>query len=141
MRRLRSPALKGRWRRPAAVALLVLAATIACSAVVITASNSVPATNLLDQQNDPSWITLAPPQCSSLALVGFVTGNGNLTGTNAAQLMLGRGANQTIQGKNGNDCLLGGGGNDSLNGGGGTDVCIGGPGTDSFTASCETQIQ
>lgn len=128
-------------RRVAAAALLLASITAGSLAVALTASNTVAPSNLLSEADDPSWNTLAPPQCASLGLTAMVQGNGNINGNNTNQLILGGPAGQNIKGGGGKDCLLGGGGNDTLNGGAGVDVCIGGPGTDTFNPSCETQIQ
>jgi Ca2+-binding RTX toxin-like protein len=125
--------------------MIVLGIALCCAALVslaaaVTASNTVPATNLLTQQADPSLTDMAPAECSSMVLTALLTGNGSLNGTNADELILGGPAGQTLKGKNGDDCILGGGGNDDLQGGNGTDVCLGQGGADTFNG-CETQVQ
>jgi Ca2+-binding RTX toxin-like protein len=109
-----------------------------CVAVVATAANTVPASNLGSASQPITANTLKPAACNGITLTNLVIGN---NGTAGNDLVLGSAAVDNMNGANGNDCILGGGGNDSIAGGGGTDVCIGGPGTDTFNANCETQIQ
>jgi len=129
-----------RWARFALLALTLGAIVIGALSAALTASNTVPTSNLLAQQNDPTLVTIAPASCAALALTVLLKGNGNLTGTNSAELILGGPAAQTINGKGGNDCILGGDGNDAITGGAGSDVCLGEGGVDTFTA-CEVQVQ
>jgi len=116
----------------------VLGLLLICVAVVATAANTVPASNLGSSSQAITANTLKPAACNGITLTNLVIGN---TGTTGNDLLLGSAGANTMNGGNGNDCILGGGGNDSIAGGGGTDVCIGGPGTDTFNANCETQIQ
>lgn len=116
----------------------VLGLLLICVAVVATAANTVPASNLGSASQAITANTLKPASCNGITLTNLVIGN---IGTSGNDLVLGSAGVDTMNGANGNDCILGGGGNDSIAGGVGTDVCIGGPGTDTFNANCETQIQ
>ena len=119
-------------------AIGVLSLLLICIAVVATAANTVPASNLGSSSTAITANTLKPAACSGVTLTSIVIGN---SGTNAAELILGSAGADTMNGGNGDDCILGGGGIDAIAGGGGTDVCIGGPGVDTFNGNCETQIQ
>jgi Ca2+-binding RTX toxin-like protein len=119
-------------------AIGVLALLLLCIAVVATAANTVPASNLGSASQAITANTLKPAACNGITLTNLVIGN---NGTAGNDLVLGSAGVDNMNGAGGNDCILGGGGNDSIAGGGGTDVCIGGPGTDTFNANCETQIQ
>lgn len=108
----------------------------------LTATNVVPATRAGSSiPGAPTANQLKPSACAALNLTIVRVGSGTITGTNAAELILGSSGADTMRGGAGTDCLVGGAGNDSLRGDGGTDVCIGGPGVDTFVNSCETQIQ
>ena len=109
-----------------------------CIAVVATAANTVPASNLGSSSQAITANTLKPAACNGITLTNLVVGN---TGTAGADLLLGSAGVDNMDGNGGDDCILGGGGADNLRGSGGTDVCIGGPGVDTFHPSCETQIQ
>jgi Ca2+-binding RTX toxin-like protein len=110
--------------------------------VALTATNVVPATRAGSSDlGAPTANQLKPSACAALSLTTVRVGSGTITGTGAAELILGSSGVDTMRGQGGSDCILGGAGNDSLRGDGGTDVCIGGPGTDTFHATCETQIQ
>jgi Ca2+-binding RTX toxin-like protein len=115
----------------------VVALLLLCIAVVATAANTVPASNVGSSSTAITANTLKPAACNGITLTALVIGN---TGGAANELILGSAAANTMNGNGGNDCILGGGGNDNITGGAGTDVCIGGPGTDTFT-TCETAIQ
>lgn len=133
-----------RWAVYTWIALLLAAAVAGTWTAAITSSNTVPASNLLSQANNPTLINLADPACAGIAggLTNLVKGTGNLTGTAANDLIMNATLARTLSGGNGDDCLMGGSGNDTLNGQvGANDICIGGPGTDTFNASCEVQIQ
>lgn len=144
---------------------LITAAVLALAALAMsmigyaaTASNTVPATNLSASNHDPGVNDLKPSECDAVTYAARLVGLGNVTGTNADQVILGGPAVQTLRGQGGADCVVGGGGNDSVQGGNGndillggpgndamvgnagTDICIGGAGLDTFT-SCETQVQ
>ena len=129
------------WPRLVWVIVVLVVALLGTLSSVYTASNTVPTTNRLDQQNNPTVQTLGPTACNAIAPTIVLSGNGALTSTNTSTLIMGGPAAQTLTGRNGNDCILGGDGNDSLIGGAGTDVCIGQGGTDTFNANCETQTQ
>ncbi|HEX4745895.1 MAG TPA: hypothetical protein VFU99_03335 [Gaiellaceae bacterium] len=110
--------------------------------VALTATNVVPAS--LAGSSDVGAATanqLKPSACAALNLTTIRVGSGTITGTSAAELILGSAGVDTMRGQGGNDCIVGGAGNDSLLGDSGTDVCIGGAGTDTFSSSCETRIQ
>jgi Ca2+-binding RTX toxin-like protein len=119
--------------RVAAITLVI--ALVSALALVLTATNTVPTSNVGRSQQAIAAQDLAPPECAGMALTTVVT-NGN--GTNGNDLLLGNAAVNTLSGSNGDDCLVGGAGNDTLRGQGGTDVCIGGAGTDTYQ-QCETQ--
>ena len=119
-------------------AIGVLGLLLICVAVVATAANTVPASNLGSSSTAITANTLKPAACNGITLTNLVIGN---TGTAGADLLLGSAGVDNMDGNGGDDCILGGGGNDNLRGSGGTDVCIGGPGVDTFHPSCETQIQ
>jgi Ca2+-binding RTX toxin-like protein len=119
---------------------------------VVTASNSVPASNLDEDVQSITANDLKPLECAGLNLTAVVTagtaGNDLVVGTGAGDTVSGRqGADcivagagaDTLRGDQGNDVLLGQAGNDRLFGGGGTDVCYGGGGSNTFK-KCETQI-
>ena len=119
-------------------ALGALGLLLICIAVVATAANTVPASNVGSSSTAITANTLKPAACNGITLTNLVIGS---TGTAGNDLLLGSAGVDTMNGGNGNDCILGGGGIDAIAGGGGTDVCIGGPGVDTFNANCETQIQ
>lgn len=123
-------------RRRAVIA--ALAVGLLPAAAALSASNTVPGSNVTRFVTSITANTLKPSACSGITLTSLVTG---VTGTAAAELILATSAANSISAGGGNDCILGGGGNDSINCGTGTDVAIGGPGTDTFNANCETRIQ
>jgi Ca2+-binding RTX toxin-like protein len=116
----------------------VLGLLLVCVAVVATAANTVPASNLGSSSTAITADTLKPAACSGITLANVVIGN---NGTAGADLLLGSAGIDNMDGQAGDDCILGGGGADVLRGSQGTDVCIGGPGVDTFHPTCETQIQ
>ncbi|GIW13777.1 MAG: hypothetical protein KatS3mg062_1216 [Tepidiforma sp.] len=89
------------------------------------ASNTVPPTNI-DQDNVSLTISqLAPPECAGMPL-NEIEYDGNGGGGN--DLVLGGpGSPATLRGGGGNDCIVGGAGNTVLRGEGGNDVLVGGP--------------
>ena len=120
----------------------------------ITASNTVPPSNLGEDLRSITADDLKPVECASLTLTAVVT-----TGTGANDLVLGTASDDSpLRGRQGDDCILGGAGDDNLRGnrendillgqagddrhtgGRHTDECYGGAGTDTF-ATCETQVQ
>ena len=119
-------------------AIGVVGLLLICIAVVATAANTVPASNVGSSGTAITANTLKPAACNGITLTNLVIGT---NGTAGNDLLLGSAGVDNMNGGNGNDCILGGGGNDAIAGGGGTDVCIGGPGVDTFNANCETQIQ
>ena len=119
-------------------AIGVVGLLLLCVAVVATAANTVPASNLGSANQAITANTVKPAACNGITLTNVVVGN---NGTAGADLLLGSAGVDNMDGNGGDDCILGGGGNDNLRGSGGTDVCIGGPGVDTFHPTCETQIQ
>ncbi len=119
-------------------AIGVVGLLLLCVAVVATAANTVPASNLGSASQAITANTLKPAACNGITLTNVVVGN---NGTAGADLLLGSAGVDNMDGNGGDDCILGGGGNDNLRGSAGTDVCIGGPGVDTFHPTCETQIQ
>jgi Ca2+-binding RTX toxin-like protein len=119
-------------------AIGVVGLLLICIAVVATAANTVPASNVGSSSTAITANTLKPAACNGITLTNLVIGT---NGTAGNDLLLGSAGVDNMNGGNGNDCILGGGGIDAIAGGGGTDVCIGGPATDTFNANCETQIQ
>ena len=119
-------------------AIGVLSLLLICIAVVATAANTVPASNLGSSSTAITANTLKPAACNGIVLTNLVIGN---NGTAGADLLLGSAGVDNMDGQAGDDCILGGGGADTLRGSQGTDVCIGGPGVDTFHPTCETQIQ
>jgi Ca2+-binding RTX toxin-like protein len=116
-------------------AIAAVIALVCALALVLAATNTVPASSVGRSQRAIGVQDLAPPECAGMGLTTLVT---NGTGTNGNDLLLGDAAANTLSGSNGNDCLVGGAGNDTLRGQAGTDVCIGGAGTDTYQ-QCETQ--
>jgi Ca2+-binding RTX toxin-like protein len=123
---------------------IALSGVFAAAAIAIgmfTATNTVPSSNVGQQQVPINANALKPAACSALNLTTLVVGP---NGTAANDLILGPSTAATLNGNGGIDCIVGGGGNDTLNGNGNgpgnNDVCIGGPGTDTFK-KCKTTIQ
>jgi Ca2+-binding RTX toxin-like protein len=121
--------------------IVVLCAVLGISAAafgLFTASNTVPASSVGQQQFTIDANALKPAFCSSLNLTTVVTGT---TGTAGNDLILGPAAGSTLNGNGGKDCIVGGGGNDTINGNGNNagDFCIGGPGNDTFKKCQNTQ--
>ena len=124
-------------RSSAVLATCLLACLAAGSAW--SAPNTVPGSRITRFVAPITTNTLKPAACSAIALTVVVAG---VTGTNAADLLLGTAGPNSMFALGGNDCVLGGGGNDTIVcGAGAADIALGGPGTDTFNASCETQIQ
>lgn len=121
---------------------IALCGVFAAAAIAIgtfTATNTVPSTNVGEQQFPIDANALKPAACSALNLTTLVVGT---AGTAGNDLILGPSTGSTLTGNGGTDCIVGGGGNDSITGNGNPagDVCIGGPGTDTFK-KCKTTIQ
>jgi Ca2+-binding RTX toxin-like protein len=128
----------------AALRFIALCGCFAAAAIAIgvfTATNTVPSTNVGQQQFPINANALEPAACSALNLTTIVAG---ANGTAGNDLILGPSAASTLNGNGGIDCIIGGGGNDTINGNGNgannSDVCIGGPGNDTFK-KCKTTIQ
>lgn len=121
------------------IALCGVFATAAIAIGMFTATNTVPSTNVGQQQFPIDANALKPAACSALNLTTLVVGT---TGTAGNDLILGPSTASALIGNGGRDCIVGGNGNDVITGNGLTagDVCIGGPGTDVF-ATCQTTIQ
>ncbi len=132
----------GRWFGRA---VLVLAAGILLGGLTgLAASNTAPATKADNLSFAITANTLKPAECDGITLTALqASDNATITGSAAAELLLGGPSAQVIAGNDGDDCILGGGGDDSITGDLGTDVCLGGPGTDSFPVGhgCETATQ
>ncbi len=120
----------GMVRKLAIMMLLALIAGSVFSAVA--ASNTVPATKLSNSARPITPNDLKPPECAGINLTAKIAGSGTITGTGAAELIVGGPGADNISGGGGDDCILGGGGNDTINGNGGNDVILGGPGTDNI---------
>lgn len=115
------------------VALCAVLAVSAAALGVFTASNTVPATNLGQQQIAITANQLKPAACSAINLVDVIWATTTtVTGTAGNDLILARGTATTLTGGGGVDCMIGGAGVDSFNGNGKSagDVCIGNGGTD-----------
>lgn len=116
-----------------------LALLVAVVGTAMTAANSVPLSRVVDNTRTIGANDLKPSNCNGITLTSLVVGSGTVTGTGAAELILGGANADLMSGLGGNDCILGGGGVDTIDGGLGTDVCLGGPATDVIT--CETAVQ
>jgi len=121
-------------------------------------SNTVSGSRASDTQDPITPNDVKPPECAGLNLTAKIVGSGTLTGTTAAELIVGGpgadtisgggrgdcivggGGADNINGNAGNDVILGGAGNDTINGALGSDVCYGEAGTDTFS-NCEAQLQ
>jgi Ca2+-binding RTX toxin-like protein len=125
-------------RRVSVVGLSTLILVSLASA--LATANTVPTSTASNTSFAITPNDLKPPECAGISLTAKIASGGNITGTGAAELIVGGPAAQTINGGAGADCILGGAGDDSISGGTGADVCIGGPGTDTFT-SCATSYQ
>jgi Ca2+-binding RTX toxin-like protein len=121
----------------ARLALWIATLAFALASPALSASNTVPGTRVTRFVTAITANTLKPSSCSGITLTTVIAG---VTGTSAANLLLGSAAANSMSAGGGSDCVLGGAGNDSIDCGTGTDVAIGGPGTDTFNANCETQI-
>ena len=77
-----------------------------------TASNSVAVSGagLFAQSIDAN--ALKPATCGGLNLTSIVAGDGDLSGSNSGDLIVGGPSAQSISGAGGNDCILGGAGDD-----------------------------
>lgn len=123
---------------------IALSGVFAAAAIAIgtfTATNTVPSSNVGQQQFAIDANALKPAACSALNLTTLVVGT---NGTAANDLILGPSTGSLLNGNGGTDCIVGGGGIDTITGNGNgpsnNDVCIGGPGTDTFK-KCKTTIQ
>ncbi|HJM90195.1 MAG TPA: calcium-binding protein [Dehalococcoidia bacterium] len=98
-----------------------------------TASNSVAVSGagLFAQSIDAN--ALKPATCGGLNLTSIVAGDGDLSGSNSGDLIVGGPSAQSISGAGGNDCILGGAGDDNIDGGNGNDVIFGAAGADTLT--------
>jgi hypothetical protein len=103
-----------------ATAMLSFATTQA-----LTASNTVPTTNIAQLTQSITPAQLAPSECSSLNVTSVVGGTGTVNATASHQLVLGSSAVDTLGDTFGSDCLVGGAGSDTFNGKkNGGDLCI-----------------
>lgn len=122
------------------VLVLIGLIPIALIGTAVTATNTVPASQLGQRVLTTTPNALKPSACSATNVTTKVVGNGTFSGTNGANLIASGAGSDSISALGGNDCILGGAGDDTIDGGAGTDICIGGPGTDNFR-NCETVIQ
>ena len=114
----------------------LIALIIVSAATAVAAANTIPPTNVTQQDFPITANDLRPPACAGLFLNDIISGSGNFSGTAGNDLIIGSSGDDTINGMGGNDCIVGGGGNDTIDGGDGSDICIGGPGNNSFV-NCE----
>lgn len=77
---------------------------------------------------------------SDLALGNITTGDGEINGTDFADILTGGNNNDAIYGGAGFDTLVGNGGNDTLDGGTGTDTMIGGQGDDLYVVTDASDV-
>ena len=125
--------------------VVVLCAVLAVSALALsafTASNTVPATNVGEQQFTIDANALKPAACSALNLTNVVATPA--LGTAGNDLILASGTASTLTGGGGKDCMVGGAGADTFNGNGNKagDICIGAGGTDINSANkCQNFTQ
>lgn len=68
------------------------------------------------------------------------SGNDNLKGTAANDLIFGYGGNDKITGASGDDCIVGGTGKDTIDAGSGADVVYGNGGADSLTGGAGSDV-
>src|SRR5688572_15277087 len=89
------------------LALLVLG-TLICTAVVtaLSSANVVPASRASDTQNPITANNLKPSECAGLNVTAKIAGSGTLTGTAAAELIVGGPGADTISGGGRGDCVL-----------------------------------
>jgi hypothetical protein len=121
---------------PRVVALCAVLGVSALAIAMFTASNTVPASNIGQQQFTVDANTLEPLACSAITLTNpVVVTNG--AGTAGNDLLLANGTGMTLNGNGGQDCMIGGAGVDSFKGNGKSagDVCIGHGGTDINSAN------
>jgi Ca2+-binding RTX toxin-like protein len=93
--------------------------------------------SIVDGDGDPASATLTfditdvPGAGEGLILIKDTANHaGDLTGTDASEILAGGALNDTLHGGGGNDHLYGGNGNDTLYGDAGDDILIGGAGND-----------
>jgi len=121
------------------LALGALVALVAASMVsALAAANTVPGSKADDLTFPITPNDLKPNECDVITVTAKLAGGGNITGTGAAELIVGGPAAQTLRGGGGTDCIVGGGGNDDLRGEGGNDVILGGPGADTINGGAGT---
>jgi Ca2+-binding RTX toxin-like protein len=101
-------------------------------ASAMATANTVPPSKASNTSFAITANTLKPTECAGITLTAKISGSGTISGTGAAELIVGGPGADTINAGGGTDCVLGGGGNDNLNGQGGDDVIIGGAGADNI---------
>jgi hypothetical protein len=119
---------------------LAALALLTAAGAILTATNTVPSTQIGQAGAGIGPDSLKPGACSGISLSATTSGAGAFSGSGASELVSGSGGADTISALGGNDCVVGGGGDDTIDGGPGADVCIGGGGTDAFI-DCETEVQ
>lgn len=103
--------------------LLALASGFATTSV-LTASATVPTSNLVKNTRPVGAADLRPSDCAALTLTGIVAGSGTITATTGGQLVLASPGSDTISVAGGNECVVGGAGADSVTVQNGTAVCV-----------------
>jgi len=122
------------------VPIMAVLAIAASMTIGDTAANGVPSTKAVNNSQAITAETLKPAACAGITLTAILTGAGNITGTNANELIISDGTvNNKLNGGGGNDCIIGSSVKNQFTGGAGTDVCIGNGGGDTF-ATGETQL-
>jgi Ca2+-binding RTX toxin-like protein len=119
-------------RTPVYVLVVVALTAGFAGGVVFSGANVIPTTSAVYSSQIQAVNDIKPAECTGI-LTGIVSGAGAISGTAAAELILGSDGVDTINAGDGDDCILGGGGADVLNGEGGDDVIFGGPGIDVCT--------
>ena len=120
------------FRLPKLALLAMFALIWGTMASAMAAANTVPPSKASNTSFAITANTLKPTECAGITLTAKIAGSGTITGTGAAELIVGSPGADTINAGGGNDCVLGGSGNDNLNGQGGNDVIIGGAGADTI---------
>ncbi|MGI9658912.1 MAG: hypothetical protein ACR2OD_08385, partial [Gaiellaceae bacterium] len=99
----------------------VIVALIVVASSALTASNTVPASNLGEDLRSITANDVKPVECAGISLTAIVT-----NGTAANELVLGTaGAETNLRGRRGDDCILGGAGNDTIRANRDNDVLLG----------------
>jgi signal peptidase I len=124
-------------RGAAGLLVLAVATTLTMS---ITASTSVPVSNVGQSIRARQFVELSPAGCSSLTLSTLVNGSGTVTNNASNALILGSAGVDHITDNGQDNCIVGGGGKDQV-AGTPTDVCIIGPTVGAKYTKCTTSAQ